>query len=94
MIPRSADPAQERTSVKQAPCPKCRCEDYICVSRVFRCKDCGLSRATASQNIGAFAQVNEQGHLLCQGCNTANEYAMADANGAYVCTSCKTTPAS
>lgn len=84
-----ADVVPGPTTVRRDPCPKCRSRDYICVNKTFRCNTCKLTQASAVLETSTYAQVNENGHLLCQKCNVANEYATADTSGGYTCTGCK-----
>lgn len=87
-IPVPPDP--QVTPVKQAPCPACGCESYVCRKGDFHCTGCDRVRAEAEIFVKRFAQRDANGSLLCQKCNNPYPYAEPDKAGRFVCTSCKT----
>jgi hypothetical protein len=83
---------QNRTSVKQDPCPHCAHSEYVVKNEQWVCLCCGLTRAEATAHGPKKlpAQRDGNGSLCCQKCGDPNPYAEPDVHGNFVCTSCKT----
>lgn len=83
-------PTASRTTIKQDPCPKCRCEEAIIVQGHKICNSCQLTREDAEVVVKHRAQRDTNGNLLCQKCSLPFPYADPKPDGTFVCTPCTT----